>query len=330
MTKKSWIFPEVGRGPLFLLRINIKEIDMSDPSIIKRISFVKYLYNFGVEQSYKPEPMSAASILIFHDAIELFNQIALEYKGDDVEIKEKLKEIGKKEDRLDFMDYWKILELTQKESIRRFNKARVGLKHHGNLPSRIDVESFRSAITNYFEENTIHLFGIEFSQISLINIVDCDETKNYLSEANDLLEEGQVEDALDKIGFAYTSLIDYFFKKKGSKLVGSPFFPKKTMSFSRIRNEIEKLKVPNMGNFLKEIEKLVVELQDAVKITTLGIDYQRFVKFRSLMPDIQRSLNGTNFHYRSRWWGDEKPSAQEVMFCINFVIEVAISLQNKA
>jgi len=31
-------------------------------------------------------------------------------------------------------------ELTQKESMRRLNRARVALKHHGTMPSKLDIE----------------------------------------------------------------------------------------------------------------------------------------------------------------------------------------------
>jgi len=52
-----------------------------------------------------------------------------------------------------FMEYWDLNlikqglqkkemegELTQKESMRRLNRARVALKHHGTMPSKLDIE----------------------------------------------------------------------------------------------------------------------------------------------------------------------------------------------
>lgn len=98
-------------------------------TVIKRLAFIKYLYKLAVDQSKRPEPLCSASILTFHDAIELFLQLASEHLN-----------VGKQQPS--FMEYWDLIsqklsnqELTQKESMRRLNRARVALKHHGTLPS---------------------------------------------------------------------------------------------------------------------------------------------------------------------------------------------------
>lgn len=37
--------------------------------------FARYVLSLGVEQSQQPEPLSAVSVLTFHDAVELFLQL---------------------------------------------------------------------------------------------------------------------------------------------------------------------------------------------------------------------------------------------------------------
>jgi len=134
---------------------------------VRRLAFIKYLYQVAVEQSQRLEPLCSTSILTFHDAIELFLQLASEYL-----------DVGK--GRPSFMEYWEILASTsklpegvliQKESMRRLNKARVALNHHGILPSKLGIEAFRASVTNFFEENTPLIFDIKFSEISLIELV---------------------------------------------------------------------------------------------------------------------------------------------------------------
>jgi len=46
--------------------------------ILKRLSFIKYLYQLAIDQSNQPSPQNSASILTFHDAIELFLQLSAE------------------------------------------------------------------------------------------------------------------------------------------------------------------------------------------------------------------------------------------------------------
>jgi len=67
-------------------------------------------------------------------------------------------------------------------------------------------------------------------------------------------------------------------------------------------------------------------LQEAVKFLSLGLDYRRYVKFRLLTPYVVRfgekyKVIGTK---RSPKW---IPTAEDVHFCIDFIIESALTLQ---
>jgi hypothetical protein len=106
-----------------------------------------------------------------HDAVELFLQLSSEHLN-----------VGT--GHPGFMDYWDVLnvklapkELEQKESMRRLNKARVALKHHGTFPSNLDIESFRVSTTNFFQENTPLVFGVALDDISLIEFVNPDSSR---------------------------------------------------------------------------------------------------------------------------------------------------------
>ena len=117
---------------------------MVNPTHIKRLAFIKYVYTLGIEQSYQPVPSSSVSLLLFHDSIELFLQLASE-----------IFDVGKS--KVEFMAYWDLLSkeisdetLPQKEAMRRLNKARVSLKHSGTRPSEIDIESFLFSSTSFF------------------------------------------------------------------------------------------------------------------------------------------------------------------------------------
>ena len=52
-----------------------------------------------------------------------------------------------------------------------FNKARVGLKHHGVLPAKVHTEAIRANVTSFFVESTILIFGVEFDDISLESVM---------------------------------------------------------------------------------------------------------------------------------------------------------------
>lgn len=168
-----------------------------DPEVIvRRLAFIQYLFHVAVEQSKQAEPLAAASLLSFHDSVELFMQLASEHLN-----------VGKKEVR--FMEYFELLKLpngetlSDKESIRRLNNARVALKHDGILPSKFEIDALRASVTSFFETNTQLTFGLEFRSVSMLNLVQCKEAKVNLEEADKLIVEGKYEDALDKIAVAF-------------------------------------------------------------------------------------------------------------------------------
>lgn len=290
-----------------------------DETILRRLAFIKYTYNVAVNQSQRPEPLCSTSILTFHDGIELFLQLSSEYLG-----------VGRRE--VNFMEYWDLLArklrgdgLTQKESMRRLNKARVALKHHGILPSKLDIEAFRASATNFFEENIPLVFGIGFSDVSLIELVQCEEAKNTLIKAEELLKAEKIEDALDNVALAFAQIIDDYESRKRDRFGRSPFFFGESLAFlSSFFMDIR----GDLGRFIDTVKESVEALQNTVKILSLGIDYRRYVKFRLLTPIIMKMAGSEKYHIQRVQRGSKGlPTPEEVQFCINFVIESAITLQ---
>jgi len=283
---------------------------MLDENIVKRLAFIKYLYKVAVEQSQRPEPLGSASVLTFHDAIEFFLRLASEYLN-----------AGKKE--TSFMEYWEILTKklpeglpTQRESMRRLNQVRVALKHHGTLPSKLDIEAFRASATNFFEENTLPIFNIKFSKVSLIDLVQCEKTKNSLKESAQLLEQNKGEESLGKAAIAFAQLIDDYESRKKGQFGHSPFF------FGESLTSWEHSSFPDIDAVIKSIEAL----QDAVKILSLGIDYRKYVKFRLLTPSIYRTMDGIYNINRMERGSKKISTGKDIQFCIDFVIESSITL----
>jgi len=281
---------------------------------MKRLAFIRYLFNLAIEQSQRPEPMCSSAILTFHDSVELFLQLGSEHHC-----------VSKKTN--EFMEYWQILkdekglELGQKVSMRRLNKARVGLKHNGTLPSRLTIDDFRISVTNFFDENTPLLFGIDFFGISLIELVQSERVKKNLLDAEEYLTKEDYENSLDKVALAFRQLIDDYEDRKRDKFGRSPFFFGDSLTFvgsAHIGTRMVKV-IPD------EVIRSIEALQNAVKIISLGLDYRRYAKFRLLTPFVIRFIGGKYDVQRIK--RKEELTKEEIHFCINFVIESAVMLQ---
>jgi hypothetical protein len=297
---------------------------LNEGVVIKRLAFIKYLYKVAVEQSQRPEPLCSTSILTFHDAIELFLQLACEHL-----------DVGKDKGEIRFLEYWGILASklpsgvpTHKESMEKLNRARVDLKHRGILPSKSQIEEFRAIATDFFEENSLRIFGIKFSEVSLIELVLCEEAKNNLKEAMQLLEQNKIEESLDKVALAFEQLIDDYERRKIDQFGRSPFFFGEDLTFlDSFFIGIDRSQLGKLADFIDKAKESIEALQKVVKILSLGIDYRRYVKFRLFTPNVARIIGG-NYHVLRVQWGKRGvPSVEDVRFCIDFVIESAVILQ---
>lgn len=241
--------------------------------ILRRLAFIRYLFHVANEQSKQAEPLAAASVLAFHDSVELFMQLASEHLN-----------VGKKEVR--FMEYFELVKLpngeslSDKESIRRLNNARVALKHDGILPSKFEIDALRASVTSFFETNTQSTFGVEFGTLSMINLLQCKAAKATLEEADKLMVEGKYEDGLDKIAIAFSQLIDDYEDRKRTEFGQSPFFFGESLSsLSYSFDETHDLE--EMAN---RVSNTVSAIQDALRLMSLGLDYRRYARFRLLIP----------------------------------------------
>jgi hypothetical protein len=282
-----------------------------DAVTVRRLGFIRYLYDLAVRQSFEPEPLGAASLLTFHDSIELFLALAAERRG--------VAKTG-----LQFMQYWEQLDgLGHKTSMGRLNGARVGLKHHGTLPSRLDIEAFRSATTAFFEESTPLLFGIGFDAISLISLVANPTARAYLETAELLVGKKQPKEALSQIALAFDELLEEFDRQHQDAFGSSRLRFAQDFSF----DSAFFLGVPRgqFGRFLDKLRESVEALGEATRIIALGLDYLSYARFRALVPTVLRFEGGSTRVYSGE--AQDQASQQDGEFCLRFVVDTALRLQ---
>ena len=292
---------------------------LNNDIIITRLALIKYLYKIGIEQSKQAEPVSAFSILTLHDSIEMFLKLLAEYR--DI-----------RSDRFNFLDYWEsIPELTFKESMRSFNARRVNIKHKGLLPSKSDIEISRVNVTDFFEQNTLPLFGVDFKDVSLLSLVQYENVRQHLEEAQKALDENRTEDSIKDVAVAFDELVYSYENSKSSYYGGSPFFFGKNLKFYSTRslfdhssNVIER-ELKGIANFADKVKDSLEEIQVAIKIVSLGIDYKKFAKFKILTPAVERFNKDVFWHKEN--WDEKKRTKENCQYCIDFVLESSLKLQ---
>jgi len=308
-----------------------------EPSRIERLAFIKHIHRKAEAESRKPSPYADTSILGFHDAVELFLQLASE-------------EVNANGDQA-FLAYWddiskhSSLELTRKASMKRMKDARVSLKHHGNRPQKDDLESYRSEVRAFFEENTPKVFDVDYSDVSLVYLIEFDDAREIAEEIENHIEEGEFSDAIRKAPLAYDELFDEFDDRVRDQLGYSPFpSPRSRLSAStlveadseiaevthskqnlREADDLEDELALTVAKVEEDVETLTTELNrvyDRLKMMTLGVDFRRYQRFDTITPRI--SSGG---HPLNPYWEEKQFSTEEARFARDFVVEVALTLQ---
>lgn len=286
---------------------------------LRRLAFVKYLYNNAIEQSKGPEVKAAASLLMFHDCVEFYLKIASEAHG----IKEPKS----------IMEYWTEFEsklppphLPERVSFERLNKARVGIKHHGNMPAKSDIEGHRETVANLLHAATPILFNMEFSAISMVDFVEPASSRDSIRSAQDEMSRGQLVQAASHIALAFEDMVAHRMAETDEFQMGvnRRFYFGDDMSmlnsfFLGFKDD------RNLGRFVDSAGQSIAALQAAIRILALGLDYRRYVKFYALLPSVTRSINGTPIIQHAQQATDLL-TVEYLESSINFIIDSAIIL----
>lgn len=293
--------------------------------VLSRLAFIRYLYRIGAEQSEKPEPMKAASILTLHDSVELFLHLALEYTG------------AKGKSHIEFMEYWDLLKacnggqgISMRTSMERLNRTRANLKHHASTPSTQDIDGFRNSVSSFFEDNTKPVFGIEFNEISLTYMIKSDLCRTNLEAASEKMTAGNVKEAMNSIAIAFLELmLDH---EKSGKIINRVIShsPESIDNYYDEEKKItDKALEDILDDFSSDVVKTVDDINQVLFIMINDLDFKKYVRFKQLIPFVTGS-NGEYYYQQplvpdwERTW-----TREECQFCFDFALNTAIKLESR-
>lgn len=311
-----------------------------DETKMERLAFIKHLHRQAEHISRQPQPHSSTAILGFHDSVELFLALAAEEVG-----------AGHK---YNFMEYWEEIkrnsdtELTQKASMKRLNKARVNLKHYGNRPNDDDIESHRANVRSFFEENTKQIFGIEYSDVTLVDLIQFDNTRELAEDAENNLGSNEFGEAVCLISAAFDAMLNEFDDRVRDQIGYTPFptpecrikSPKMTPGygdesdlFAGVDSDKDTWEVDSarketaisfykIESYLDDLRRNLDSMYEALRVISLGINQPRYQRFNSITPGVSSSGEPKYPH-----WDRKGISEKEARFCLDFVVEVALRLQ---
>lgn len=285
-----------------------------DDLTMRRLAVIKQLYLQGVQQSYEYEPLNGFSILSFHDSVEMFMNLCAETKNISVPR------------NTTFIGYFDLLEhLECRSSMDNLNKKRVSLKHSGTIPSVLDIEVARVNVTDFFNRNTPSFFNVDFEDISLVSLVKDESVRHYIELAHEFINDGKFSDAIMNLHFAFNELIwchmteaDGFYYPRFSSIERFTFCNSRHINLGAGRS---------FDDFVDKTIKSFENLDDAISIIGLGIDYRRYYKFNLLKPIYSAYYKNDRREYCGGMPENVVCDSKNAKFCFNFVIDSALQLQ---
>ena len=80
-----------------------------------------------------------------------------------------------------------------------------------------------------------------------------------------------------------------------------------------------------IDEFIDNVKESLEDIQKAVKILSLDIDYKKYSKFKLLTPNIRKNLDGE--YYVLETLIKKKLTKNNCQFCIDFVFDCSQKLQ---
>ncbi|MGW4723298.1 hypothetical protein [Streptomyces sp. NPDC004291] len=288
---------------------------------VKRLAYIRMLYEQGVTQAKQPMPMGASSLLSLHDSVEMFLVLTSDALSPQVDR------------NTHFMDYWKKIKgvsLSGAHGMRRLNDARNGLKHAGAMPPVEVVEQALADTFAFFDDNVPQVFGAALWSVDTSYTIPQAAVREWTRKAAERFEAGEGGTALAMLQLALREVLAADpgapYGTALSKLSRwRPAMEGLPRSFGSLFGRSFNTDVSDATRGVRELVEVVEGLTEAVRWMALGGNLHHYARFQTLTPstivwvgnpseeDVDRLASGL-----------ESPTREEFDFCRQFVVTTAL------
>lgn len=299
--------------------------------VASRLAFIRYLHHLGLEQARLPEPQCSAGVLMFHDAVEAFLLLAAEHL--------------EATPSANFAQYWDSLgpakisngvQLVSRQAMLRLNKVRVNLKHHGAMPGTSLVNQLAEDTTAFFAANTQLVFGIDYDEVSMADLVVQDKVRESVRRAENAAASGNFIEAMVTLSDAVELLLTPGEDSLGRTPLRFGDTIQRPMSVGKINQALDpprgrsgSVSDPhsserrNLANQIERVTAVVSKLQAIARLSALGIEYTAYLRFEALTPQADEYFDGRRTHSAPEGYA---PTYDEYAFCLQFAISTSLRL----
>lgn len=310
-------------------------VPIPNESIMKRLSYIRLLHQQAMTQSYAPAPLNFSTVLMFHDVMEYFFVVGVAHLGniEGIDLKAPFSDNAKKLRAHDGK------RLSCLDVVHRIGHDRNGFKHNGSIPGPDQVEQARRDVTLFLESNCPRLFGVEFSDISMLHIVPQKAVRDHLEAGRTAADDGDIRAGMAEVALAFDRLmLDW---GRGKYLPGSAFRTQRfdfSDGYHRSNRRIEAFPTPansdirsatrslasSVEKVMEDFDEQLETMRHVLRLQVAGIDVAGYARFAMITPHISVSANGHRDAIDGE--GQLHYTPDNYDFCEMFVVNSALRL----
>ncbi|MFD6691324.1 hypothetical protein [Micromonospora aurantiaca (nom. illeg.)] len=297
------------------------------PATARRLAFIRYLHRLADAQAQLPDPQSAVSLLLLHDAVESLLLLVADHYG-----------LASPK----FEDYWKVLNpkvpggLTGFRGMQRLHRSRNDLKHNGVVPSSATITLAGSDAAAFMSATVQAVFAVDYTDVSMVDVVSQAKVRAELRAAEVEHSGGKTRLAMVKLRDAFNELFD---PHRGGRDLSrtqrdrSPFAFGPDMWASApahgVKRALERLLDDGSGTNSQVAEQVAASvdsarlMRPAMRMVALGLDFPTYLRFDFLVPHLMVTLHGKRIYLAPKGYA---PTDEEFAFCLEFVVTAALRL----
>lgn len=206
--------------------------------------------------------------------------------------------------------------LPQRQKLVTLNDIRVGFKHHGQVPSRESARELVACASDFFDGCCRQMLGIDPDSVSVTDLIADAAIRRRLKAAETAFASGDAREAMTEAARAFHDVMRAF----------DHVLPPLSSRLGHLSVEDD-----GTAHAIKLVIAYSDTLRDLALCAHLRINPQGLAVFRAITPSVAPSVEGDPEREQVilRPLGASGPTAGQAQFCIRFVRDTALIVQEK-
>jgi hypothetical protein len=294
---------------------SLNATDEKEQAAFRRLLLAKQLYLHGFDHSNRAGPLDKMiAVHNFHNAIEIvLRAIFLHYeirpeKELNIEFEVMLNEIDK---------HFKTQEmkLPYRQDLRNLNQLRNLVQHHAVEPSSATMDDWRVFTRRFLERTCQEYFGLEFDNLSPLEMIDDEVLKDLLRLSLSFIGEGDFKNSLLLAKSTFRTVAVSIFR----------VFPDEVF-FSSLYTSVFISRFPesDLKNALQMLDKKSDQAEYHAIVLSSGVSLADYKRFTSSPPSFFFSLTSDK---PLMDWGQTEPDEETARWVHEFVVTTIVRWQ---